>query len=220
MGTIYQGQTPVMNSETASELLHKYIDSNTLDVSSETKEVLSKFTEIFQTLVEENKTLRDQNEKNKHKQRKEKPTRVQCEFITAKGTQCRKFCIDGKHSCKVHSKPLKCVKVVKQPRVKKLQCTGINIRGNPCRNKCLDGKTYCVKHDPNLPPVIKKVKRNKNREIPMHTHLPGHSPIGRCILCETHGDIFDPFILNHEIIETPGSSGFTIRSCIDKKNES
>ena len=113
----------MMNSEMASEFLHKYIASNQLDVSDAMKEVLLKFTDIFQTRVEENKTLRDQNEKIRHKQKKEKASRVQCEFITAKGTQCRKFCIDGKNSCKVHSKPLKCVNVVKQPMVKKHPCT-------------------------------------------------------------------------------------------------
>ena len=164
-------------------------------------------------------TIQIENLKKCTKPKKEKPPRVQCPFKTAKGFQCRKFCMDGAETCKVHSKPLKATKIVKIPRVKKQACTGINIRGNPCRNKCLDGKTFCERHDPDAPPAIKKTKRNKKRETPMHTHAPGEIPEERCILCETHGDMFDPCIVDHKILETPGSSGFTLRTCIDKKIE-
>ena len=47
------------------------------------------------------------------KPKKEKPPRVQCPFKTAKGSQCRKYCMDGAETCKVHSKPLKAKKVTK-----------------------------------------------------------------------------------------------------------
>lgn len=160
-----------------------------------------------------------ENLKKHVKPKKEKPPRVQCPFKTAKGSQCRKYCMDGAETCKVHSKPLKAKKVTKIPRAKRQACTGINIRGNPCRNKCLEGKTYCERHDPDALPTTKKTKRNKKRETPMHTHAPGENPTERCILCETHGDMFDPHIVDHEILETPGSCGLTLRMCIDKKIE-
>ena len=185
--------------------------------------VVDKLEEVartFRQVYRDNKKLQEENEnlKKQIKPKKEKPIRVQCPCKTAKGTQCRKFCIDGANTCKVHSKPLKSVKTPKPPRIKKQMCTGINIRGNPCRNKCIEEQTYCERHDPNAPPIVKKTKRNKKRETPMHTHAPDEKPTVRCILCETHGDMFDPFIVNHKIIETPGSMGYTLRSCIDKKN--
>lgn len=180
-------------------------------------EIRDSIENISITIKELNRQV--ENLKKNVKQKKEKPIRVQCPFKTAKGSQCRKFCMDGFETCKVHSKPLKFKKVIKAPRVKRPACTGINIRGNPCRNKCLNDKTYCERHDPDAPPTIKKTKRNKKRETPMHTHAPGEFPTGRCILCETHGDMFDPSIVNHGILETIGSAGLTLRTCIDKKIE-
>jgi len=56
----------------------------------------------------------------------------------------------------------------------------------------MDDKTYCERHDPDAPVVTKKTKRNKRREVQMHTHDPGEAPTTRCLLCETHGDMFDP----------------------------
>ena len=143
--------------------------------------------------------------------------RVRCPCMTAKGTQCRKFCSGEMKTCKVHSKPLKSSKPHKPPRVKKQVCSGINIRGNPCRNKCVDGKSHCERHDPDAPATIKKAKRNKKREVPMHTHDPFETPTVRCLLCETHGDMFDHNTVNSNILETPGTSGYTLRSLMSSR---
>ncbi len=140
--------------------------------------------------------------------------RVRCPCMTAKGTQCRKFCSGEMKTCKVHSKPLKSSKPYKPPRAKKQICGGINIRGNPCRNKCVDDKDHCERHDPDAPVTVKKTKRNKKREVPMHTHDPFEIPTSRCLLCETHGDMFDHNMVNSMIMETPGSSGYTLRDRI------
>ena len=143
--------------------------------------------------------------------------RARCPCITAKGTQCRKFCSGEMKTCKVHSKPLKSSKPHKPPRVKKQMCSGINIRGNPCRNKCIDGKSHCERHDPEAPVTIKRAKRNKKREVPMHTHDPFETPTRRCLLCETHGDMFDHNTVNSNIFETPGTSGYTLRSLMSTR---
>ena len=148
------------------------------------------------------------------KPKKVKSVRARCPCMTAKGRQCRKFCIEGADSCKVHSKPLKPAKPPKKPRVKRQTCSGVNIRGNPCRNKCIDGKTFCERHDPDAPMVNKKTKRNKKRDIQMHTHEPGEVPTVRCLLCETHGDMFDPDMVNHTLVESNGSHGYTLREYI------
>ena len=184
------------------------------NVGTEHAGKLDEIARVFRQVVRDNRKLQDEVDelKKQVKPKKEKPVKISCPFITAKGTQCRKFCVEGVETCKVHSKPLKPTKPVKAPRAKKQCCTGINIRGNPCRNKCLDGKTHCERHDPDNPPVVKKTKRNKKRPQQMHTHAPGEIPKMRCLLCETHGDMFDPNTVNPVIFETNGPSGYTLRS--------
>jgi hypothetical protein len=185
-----------------------------ITVSDKDMDTLDEITRAFRQIVRENRKLQDEVDKLKKqvKPKKEKPVKICCPFITAKGTQCRKFCVEGMKTCKVHSKPLKPPKPAKAPRAKKQCCTGINIRGNPCRNKCLEGKTHCERHDPDNPPVVKKTKRNKKRQQQMHNHTPDEIPKMRCLLCETHGDMFDPNIVNPVICETTGPSGYTLRS--------
>lgn len=170
----------------------------------------------FRSVVRDRQKLEEENRdlKTQIKPKKVKNVRTRCPCVTAKGTQCRKFCIEGVDTCKVHSKPPKTVKPPKNPRVKRQSCNGINIRGNPCRNKCIDGKTFCERHDPDAPVVNKKTKRNKKRDIQMHTHEPGEVPTVRCLLCETHGDMFDPNLVNHVLVESNGSHGYTLREYI------
>ena len=170
----------------------------------------------FRSVVRDRQKLEEENRdlKTQIKPKKFKNVRTRCPCVTAKGTQCRKFCIEGVDTCKVHSKPPKTVKPPKNPRVKRQSCNGINIRGNPCRNKCIDGKTFCERHDPDAPVVNKKTKRNKKRDIQMHTHEPGEVPEIRCLLCETHGDMFDPNLVNHVLVESNGSHGYTLREYI------
>jgi len=157
-------------------------------------------------------TLRKENEelKSRVKPKKVKPIKIKCPFITAKGEQCRKFCAEGMQTCKVHSRPLKPPKEPKPPRPKRQACTGINIRGNPCRRKCLEGKTYCERHDPDNPIVPKKTKRALKKTTPVHNHLPGEKPETPCVLCQTHGDMFDMNVTTVQYVETPGEDGMTL----------
>lgn len=187
-----------------------------IDVFKEDMETLDEITRVFRQVVRENRKLQDEVDelKKQVKPKKEKPVKVRCPFVTAKGTQCSKFCMEGSETCKVHSKPLKPPKPAKPARTKRQACTGINIRGNPCRNKCLEGKTFCERHNPDAPVPQKRTKRSKKRQIAMHNHGPNEVPKERCILCETHGNMFDPNIVNHKILETPGPSGYTLRDRI------
>tara|TARA_B100000003_G_scaffold208941_1_gene231371 strand:- start:3012 stop:3632 length:621 start_codon:yes stop_codon:yes gene_type:complete len=179
-----------------------------------------KMSEIMETpqpteidlLRAEIETLRKENEelKSRVKPKKVKPVKIKCPFITAKGEQCRKFCAEGMQTCKVHSRPLKPPKKPKPPRPKRQACTGINIRGNPCRRKCLEGKTYCERHDPDNPIVPKKTKRALKKTTPVHNHLPGEKPETPCVLCQTHGDMFDMNVTAVQYVETPGEDGMTL----------
>jgi hypothetical protein len=189
---------------------------NRIDVFKEDMETLDEITRAFRQVVRENRKLQDEVDelKKQVKPKKEKPVKVRCPFMTAKGTQCSKFCMEGSETCKVHSKPPKPPKPAKPARAKRQACTGINIRGNPCRNKCLEGKTFCERHNPDAPVPQKRTKRSKKRQIMMHNHGPNEVPEERCILCETHGNMFDPNIVNHKILETPGPSGYTLRDRI------
>ena len=179
-----------------------------------------KMSEIMETqqpteidlLRAEIETLRKENEelKSRVKPKKVKPVKIKCPFITAKGEQCRKFCAEGMQTCKVHSRPLKPPKEPKPPRPKRQACTGINIRGNPCGRKCLEGKTYCERHDPDNPIVPKKTKRALKKTTPVHNHLPGEKPETPCVLCQTHGDMFDMNVTTVQYVETPGEDGMTL----------
>lgn len=186
------------------------------NVGTEHTGKLDEIARVFRQVVRDNRKLQDEVDelKKQVKPKKEKPVKIRCPFITAKGTQCSKFCVEGSQTCKVHSKPLKPPKPVKPPRTKKQMCTGINIRGNPCRNKCVEGETFCERHDPATPVPQKRTKRSKKRPIQMHNHGPNEVPKEKCLLCETHGNMFDPNIVNHTILETPGPSGYTLRDRI------
>ena len=190
--------------------LKEYHNPDTID------RLLNDIEREFRSVVRDRQKLEEENEdlKAQIKPKKVKSIRLRCPCMTAKSTQCRKFCIEGSDTCKVHSKPLKPVKPPKNPRVKRQTCNGINIRGNPCRNKCIDDKTFCERHNPDAPVVSKKTKRNKKRDIRMHTHEPGEVPTVRCVLCETHGDMFDPNLVNHTLVESSGSCGYTLREYI------
>lgn len=199
--------------ETFIELRDQLKNEN---IPSVVDRLLNDIEREFRSVVRDRQKLEEENKdlKAQIKPKKVKSVRTRCPCITAKGTQCRKFCVEGADTCKVHSKPLKPAKPPKKPRVKRQTCSGVNIRGNPCRNKCIDGKTFCERHDPDAPMVAKKTKRNKKRDIQMHTHEPGEVPTVRCLLCETHGDMFDPNLVNHTLVESNGSHGYTLREYI------
>ena len=122
-------------------------------------------------------------------QPKVKPTRTPCPHSTSKGTPCKKYCVDGQQTCKVHGKPRKEKPPPKEKPVKQ-KCTGLNMRGNPCKRKCVSGETYCERHDPSLPPKVLTKKGKGKKVVPEHDHGVGEES-QTCQLCETHGDIFD-----------------------------
>lgn len=143
-------------------------------------------------VIEEMKNHLKTSYNKKEKKKKEKAEVQKCPFTTAKGTECKKNCLPGEKSCKVHLNPTKHSMKVKKVRPVKVCCTGINIRGNPCKNKVIPGETFCIKHDPSLPKPEKKSARKKNKNTPFHNHKIGEEPMIPCQLCETHGDIFNP----------------------------
>lgn len=167
----------------------------------------------IEELEKEIASLRRENEELKKGKRMPKPrvVKVQCPFVTGKGTQCMKFCMEGCGTCKVHSKPMKEPKTAKPPREKKRCCTGINIRGNPCKRPCLPDHDFCERHDPSVPKPVSKVKRNKKRDVPKHNHKPSEAPATPCKLCDTHGDIFNQSRCV-SITEVPGRDGMTLRN--------
>ena len=161
-------------------------------------------------LRKEVESLRDGKQKKKPKVEK-----IRCPCMTAKGVQCSKYCMEGANTCKVHSRPAKPPKQPKPPRAKKQCCTFLNMRGNPCKRKCIDGQTFCERHDPSLPVVQKKVKRNVKKNVPVHNHAPGEIPNVPCMLCGTHGDMFNSALIG-DITEVFGSDGMTLRSRLKK----
>lgn len=125
-------------------------------------------------------------------QPKVKPTKQPCPHTTSKGSPCKKYCVPGETTCKVHGKPRKAKPPkARKEKPKKVHCTGLNLRGNPCKRKCLPGETYCERHDPKAPPKP-PVKKQKNKQLPQHNHGIGEVPVVPCGLCGTHGDLFDP----------------------------
>ena len=122
--------------------------------------------------------------------KKAKVEKVPCPGMTGKGVQCKKYCVPGQTTCKVHGRPVK-EKPAKVPRPVKTHCTGLNMRGNPCKRKCVEGETCCERHDPSAPPKEKKTKGKTKKTTPVHTHGVGEEPLVPCELCETHGDMFD-----------------------------
>ena len=189
--------------------LDEYITRTNLQASDELRT-------IFQEILNENNGLRDEivELKKKVKVPKVKVEKIRCPHKTAKGEQCKKFCAEGLGTCKVHARPPKPAKEPKPPRAKRPACTGINIRGNPCRNKCIEGETFCEKHDPSKPPTTKKTKRPKKRDVHVHNHAPGETPSEPCVLCQTHGDIFDPNVIKVEFVESQGEDGLTLKDRI------
>jgi FtsZ-binding cell division protein ZapB len=149
--------------QTLDTLRDKIKNNCSTDTLDELSTHLNDIEREYRHVVRDRQKLEEENEqlKTQIKPKKDKRVRVRCPCTTAKGTQCRKFCLEGIETCKVHSKPLKPAKPAKKPRVKRQLCSGINIRGNPCRNKCMDDKTYCERHDPDAPVITKKTKRNK-----------------------------------------------------------
>ena len=78
-------------------------------------------------------------------------------------------------------------------------CEGVTGKGTQCRNRASPDSCYCRMHSgvtkrapkvQKVPKVAKKVKKVQ----PEHTCGGG----GMCMLCETHGDVWDPELVDAE----------------------
>jgi hypothetical protein len=80
----------------------------------------------------------------------------------------------------------------------KVLCKGVTGKGGACRNRAGLGGEYCGMHNgrreaKEVRKVGKKVVKMKKVQ-PEHTHEGG----GVCMLCETHGDVWDPRLVDAE----------------------
>jgi hypothetical protein len=114
----------------------------------------------YLALIAEIESLKEEVAVLRASAKPKKLERIPCSETTGKGEKCKRFCIDGGSTCKIHSRPKKEVKPKKQ-KLPKVCCIGLNIRGNPCKNKCIENQTWCEKHDPSIPHKVKKMKVDK-----------------------------------------------------------
>jgi hypothetical protein len=142
----------------------------------------------YLALIAEIESLKEELALLKVPKQPRKPVKVPCPGVTGKGHACKKYCVAGETTCKVHGRE-EVVKPKKVPKAPKKMCVGMNMRGNACKGKCLPNETFCEKHDPTAPVKEKKVKKKK--VAPEHNHGVGVEPLVPCELCETHGDMFD-----------------------------
>ena len=115
----------------------------------------------------------------------------------------------------------------KVPKEPKLICSMTTAKGNKCTKPCVPGETCCtlhVKMRDKPPPIETKKKhpvlKKKKRDVPVHNHKPGETPIDTCELCESHGDIFDPGMPDTEFEESQDdNNGMTIEEKLRKMLE-
>ena len=115
----------------------------------------------------------------------------------------------------------------KVPKEPKLICSMMTAKGNKCTKPCVPGETCCTLHvkmrDKPSPIETKKkrpVLKKKKRDVPVHNHKPGETPIDTCELCESHGDIFDPGMPDTEFEESQDdNNGMTIEEKLRKMLE-
>ena len=78
-------------------------------------------------------------------------------------------------------------------------CEGVTGKGTQCRNRASPDSCYCRMHSgvtkraPKTQKVTKTAKKMKKVQ-PEHTHEGG----GMCMLCETHGDVWDETLVDAE----------------------
>lgn len=78
-------------------------------------------------------------------------------------------------------------------------CEGVTGKGTQCRNRASPDSCYCRMHSgvtrraPKAQKVQKTTKKVKKVQ-PEHTCEGG----GMCMLCETHGDVWDPELVDAE----------------------
>jgi len=126
----------------------------------------------------------------------------QCTALTAKGSRCKKGCLDGTNTCKMHAN-----KTVTLPPenvcVNDYAEDNNNDNETPNQSSQSNGGT---RPRPKLKPKLKsksggKKSVSKKPDPPKHNHLPGEIPTEPCELCDTHGDVTDPDLINTEYEE-------------------
>ena len=140
----------------------------------------------------------------------QKKETVKCAGLNSKGGVCRNCALPDSTLCKSHTN-----KVPKKTN----KCIGLTSKGGPCRNCALPDSDMCKTHSMKkcnteacvnnaLPDAdtckthaTKTVRPSKARpkvkQLLVHNHLPGE-PSNQCQLCESHGDIMNPSIVEEK----------------------
>ena len=74
-------------------------------------------------------------------------------------------------------------------------CQGITGKGTACKNSAVEGTQFCRMHGREKVEIkrVRVKKEAKPKKIqPEHNHQIGETPLTRCPLCETHGDVLNP----------------------------
>lgn len=81
-------------------------------------------------------------------------------------------------------------------------CEGVTGKGTRCRNRASPGSCYCRMHTgerkggeaaSRAPKKVQKTQKKVKKVQPEHTH-----DGGVCMLCETHGDVWDATLVDAE----------------------
>ena len=168
------------DSESSKLITHLTNEVNIL------KEESVKTNILLESMKEKLEKLENPKSGVKKKPRDES-TRVQCSCFTTKGTRCTRFVYGGETMCVMH-KRMQNKKDSDKPVVNEVSKTGET-------NEKSNGKK-----------VVKRGKKSSGKKTkdppPMHNHEPGEDPTEPCSLCESHGDIFDPTLPDHEFTGT------------------
>jgi len=165
---------------------NKVISSNN-DKMASMSLTIEQLTEKVEILTESNKILTDKIESMGSKPKpKASKTRVQCTFMTKKGNQCKKYCIDGCNTCKQHAN-------MSQEKAS----TDTDTVCPPCIEPQSSQNTETNTSDDKVipKPIVRKkrpIVKKKKDPPPKHNHAPGEIPKDPCSLCISHGDVLDP----------------------------
>jgi len=126
----------------------------------------------------------------------------QCTALTAKGSRCKKGCLDGTNTCKMHTNK---TGTLPPENVRVNDDTEDNNNDNETPNQSSQTNDG-TRPRPKLKPKLKtksggKKSVSKKPDPPKHNHLPGEIPTEPCELCDTHGDVTDPDLINTEYEE-------------------
>ena len=126
----------------------------------------------------------------------------QCTALTAKGSRCKKGCLDGTNTCKMHANK---TGTLPPENVRVNDDTEDNNNDNETPNQSSQSNGG-TRPRPKLKPKLKtksggKKSVSKKPDPPKHNHLPGEIPTEPCELCDTHGDVTDPDLINTEYEE-------------------